>query len=197
MKVLVLGGSGRVGFTLVSLLIKHFRCQVTTTSSPSNTKKIHDLGLAPESIVDHYQVTSLAGGYDVVFDVVGTAQSEAACVAQLRDGGAYITFNGNLVRLADKSGVAGLAQGAVESACKRVRMMRDSRGVRYGYALFSPSGTTLNSLMRMAEKGVIVPDVGQVFPLEQIEEAYGWHGSGKVVITTTPTTTQATPKEAA
>lgn len=117
----------------------------------------------------------------------GTAQSEAASVGQLKNGGAYVTFNGSLVRHADSGGiVAGLVQGIGESACKRVNMMKDARGIRYGYALFSPSGKNLRSLMEMAEKGILQADVDKVFPLSQIAQAYEYcteaGGSGKVVI---------------
>jgi NADPH:quinone reductase-like Zn-dependent oxidoreductase len=187
MRVLVLGGSGRVGFTLLSLLSRHFHCHVTTTSSPQNMQKILDLGIQSDDVIDHSQVTQLRGGYDAVFDVLGTAQSEATCVAQLRSGGAYVTFNGSLVRHADEKGIlVGLANGVRESACKRVHMADNARGVRYGYALFAPNGAALGTLMGMAEKGVLVPDVGKVFSLNQIEKAYEFcmegGGSGKVVI---------------
>lgn len=187
MKVLVLGGSGRVGFTLVSILKRHFGCNVTTTSSQQNVQKILNLGLASDDVIDHAQVAQLSGGYDAVFDVVGTEQSEAACVALVRNGGAYITFNGSLVRNTDELGlVAGFAQGLRESACKRARISGGARGVRFGYALFAPSGTSLGTLMGMAESGELVADVGQVFPLDQIGKAYDFctegTGSGKVVI---------------
>lgn len=71
MKVLVLGGSGRVGFTLLALLARHFQCHVTTTSSQQNMQKILDLGIPRDDVIDHAQVTQLRGGYDVVFDVQG------------------------------------------------------------------------------------------------------------------------------
>eukprot|EP00026_Physarum_polycephalum_P011505 Phypoly_transcript_11735.p1 GENE.Phypoly_transcript_11735~~Phypoly_transcript_11735.p1 ORF type:complete len:366 (+),score=57.23 Phypoly_transcript_11735:74-1171(+) len=186
MKVLVLGGSGRVGFTLVSLLKQHLTCHVTTTTSQQNLQKLLDLGLPKEDVIDHAQVTQLRGGFDAVFDTQGTAQSEAACVAQLRNGGAYVTFNGSLVRQADSRGIAGLMQGIGENTCKRVNMVRDARGIHYGYALFSPSGENLRTLMGMADKGVVKADVDKVFNLEQIAQAYDYcmeaSGSGKVVI---------------
>jgi NADPH:quinone reductase-like Zn-dependent oxidoreductase len=186
MKVLVLGGSGRVGFTLISLLKRHFNCRVTTTTSQQNLQKILDLGFPKEDVIDHAQVTQLRGGYDAVFDTQGTAQSEAVCVAQLRNGGAYVTFNGLLVRHADSRGMTGLVQGIRESTCKRANMARDARGIRYGYALFSPSGENLKTLMGMADKGVVKADVDKVFSLDQIAQAYDYcveaSGSGKVVI---------------
>jgi NADPH:quinone reductase-like Zn-dependent oxidoreductase len=186
MKVLVLGGSGRVGFTLIALLKRRFLCRVTTTASQQNVQKITDLGIPSEEVIDHAQVTQLRGGFDVVFDTQGTAQSAAACVGQLRNRGAYVTFNGSLVRNADNHGIGGLVQGISESTCKRVNMARDARAIRYGYALFSPSGDNLRTLMDMADKGVIKADVDRVFTLNQIAQAYEYcieaGGSGKVVI---------------
>ena len=186
MKVLVLGGSGRVGFTVTSLLKRHFNCHVTTTSSQQNMQKILDLGMPRDDVIDHAQVTQLRGGFDAAFDTQGTAQSEAACVGQLRNGGAYVTFNGSLVRNTDNRGLVGFVHGVSESAWKRVSMARDARGIRYGYALFSPSGEALRALMALADNGVMKADVDKVFTLDQMAEAYEYcmerSGSGKVVI---------------
>jgi NADPH:quinone reductase-like Zn-dependent oxidoreductase len=187
MRVLVLGGSGRVGFTLAALLSRHLHCHVTVTSAPQNRQKLLDLGLPPDSVIDHAQVERLRGGFDAAFDTQGSALSEALCVRQLRAEGAYVTFNGSLVARADAHGFAcGLVQGVREGMQRRAQMRAGARGARFEYALFAPDGAALGKLMGMADRAELVCDVAKVFDLDEIGNAYEFcsqkGGSGKVVI---------------
>lgn len=184
--MLVLGGSGRVGFTLLSLLTRHYNCLVTTTASPNNHEKLVSLGIPTEMIVDHARITTQPGDYDVIFDTQGTPQTETVSIPLLKTGGTYITFNGSLVRRADSQGfTCGMVQGLRESLNKGAEL-RSAKGLHFGYALFAPDGEALNKLMKMAEKDELVSDVGKVFSLESLPQAFDFcfhkGASGKVII---------------
>ncbi len=152
--VLIHGGAGGIG-TIAIQLAKHIGAAVTTTVLPGSEEYVRSLG------ADHV-VTSRNGGFelpqgafDSVYDTLG-GDVYSASFGALRRGGTIVSM---------------LAQPDEELA--------QSHGVTAIYQLTDVNSTRLEQLAGLVQEGAVTIHVAQVFPFEQIREAFALRESGQ------------------
>jgi NADPH:quinone reductase-like Zn-dependent oxidoreductase len=160
-RVLIHGAAGGVGVFAVQIA-HHLGARVAATAAPANRELLERLGVA--TIVDYTaqrfedEVTAV----DVVLDTVGGATLERS-LKVLRPGGIVVTLPGPP------------PPGRAEAV-----------GVQAVFFVVEPNREDLVQVAELADKQVLRPVVGSVFPLPETRRAFehglGGHRPGKVVV---------------
>eukprot|EP01133_Synstelium_polycarpum_P007905 gene7905-9281_t len=186
MRVLVNGGNGGVGYFAINVLRRHFECHVTATCQPRNFDKLRQAGA--EETIDYREDYQSVPPFDIVFNCVdGGAEVEAKCIRSIKStGGHYISFNGPFVRASDQDGVLmGLPKSVFETRHAKATYQADNR-VKYDHALFVPSGKSLAKITAMFDSNQLGLNIGHIFPLSSIKDAYqcfeNGESNGKIVL---------------
>ncbi|EFA84317.1 zinc-containing alcohol dehydrogenase [Heterostelium album PN500] len=182
MRILVNGASGGVGFFAVNLLKNHLNCVVGATSSSGSFEKLKNGGadLLFDYNVDNSESPEWKGQFDLVLNCVDKGEEvQRRCIKALKRGGQYISFNSDLVRTSDSEGVLlGLPKAMLDNR-KRSEQIHEQQGIRFDTSLFVPSSKALSSITRLFESKQLVTNIGKVFSLTDIKDAYQYFEDGK------------------
>lgn len=187
-RVLILGGSGGVG-TFATQLLKAWGAHVTTTCSADACSFLRDLGA--NHLVD-YQARSVEGQlkdlqpFDFILDNVG-GHTEDWALSLLKpwSGATYVTLVTPFMFNVDRLGVAdGVFRSGATIGSKVLKHL--SKGVHYRWALFAPSGPSLDEITELVDARKIRPVVEKIFPFSEVPQAFlkmeRGHARGKTVI---------------
>lgn len=153
MKVLVHAGSGAVGSLMVRLAA-HLGAEVWATCSSANREDVLALGAAGVIAYDKEDFSALRG-FDVVFDLVG-GDTHDRSYPVLKPGGQLVWLVAAPIR-----------ERGEEFKVRVVRSMIDD------------DPQCLREVAVLAQQGVMVPAVGQCFPLAEAARAHALLESGK------------------
>lgn len=153
MKVLVHAGSGAVGSLMVRLAA-HLGAEVWATCSSANRDDVLALGAAGVIAYDKEDFSALRG-FDVVFDLVGGGTHDRSYPV-LKPGGQLVWLVAAPIR-----------ERGEEFKVRVVRSMIDD------------DPQCLREVAMLAQQGVMVPAVGQCFPLAEAARAHALLESGK------------------
>lgn len=160
-KVFIHGGSGGIGSIAIQIA-KNIGAYVATTATGEQIDVVKKLGA--NEVIDYksQDFVEALRDYDAVFDTVG-GDDFTKSLNILKKGGIAVSMNAN----ADEAKVKELGVTAIHHSTK-------------------VNTADLDKLRELVEAGDIKPQVGKVFPLEQIVEAFEARESGsaqgKVVI---------------
>lgn len=154
-KLFIHGGGGGIGSVAVQIA-KQIGAYVAATATGDDVQRVSDLGA--DEVIDYKQqdFTDLLKDYDAAYDTVG--------------GGDFVKMFGIL------------KQGGV--AVTMIAAPEKEKAKEYGVTAINQmtSVTTekLNELCKLAEEGVVKPNVGKVFPLTDTRQAFEARESGSV-----------------
>lgn len=154
-KIFIHGGSGGIG-TIAIQIAKNIGAYVATTAAGDGLDLAKQLGA--DKIIDYktQEYSELISDYDAVFDTVGGSDFIKS-FSILKKGGIAVTMAGQVDQsLADKSGITAIAQNTHTNT------------------------EMLGKLTSLVESGVVTAQVGKVFPLDQIREAFTAKQSGSI-----------------
>lgn len=166
-RVLIHAGAGGVGHFAVQFAA-YFGAHVTATASAANADFVRSLGA--ERVVDRHseRFEEVAGGQDVVIDLVGNATDDTGTrsLAALRPHGLVVSVpTGAWPTMADEAAAAGM------------------RATGYTVA---PDARTLDIVTRLIDDGAVRVHVDREFPLAEGAEAHrvieGRRVRGKLVL---------------
>ena len=163
--VLINGASGAVG-TMAVQLAKHLGAEVTAVCSGANGELVRRLGA--DHVIDYKTEDFTRNGqrYDVIMDNHGNAPYSRV-KGSLRPGGRFLMIVGDLWQMLAASRHKAVISGSENDS--------------------SISADSYQTLMSLAEQGVLKPVIDSVLPFEQIVEAHhrvdGGHKVGSVVLT--------------
>jgi len=162
MKVLIHGGGGAIG-SLAIQIAKHLGAHVAATTRSANAAYVAGLGADRVIAYDCEDFAAALRGYDAVFDLVG-GEVHRRSYPVLRRGGMLVYLIAEPIE--DRSAEYGVS---VKSAVIHDRI------------------ETLEAVLALAGRGILRPQVGQVFPLRDCAEAHrlvesGAHTRGRVVL---------------
>ncbi|XP_051880729.1 reticulon-4-interacting protein 1 homolog, mitochondrial [Pristis pectinata] len=187
-RVLILGGSGGIG-TFAIQLLKAWGAHVTTTCSADAFSFLKDLGA--DHVID-YQAQSVEKQledqelFDFILDNVGGRTEDWALnLLKPWSGATYVTLVTPFMLNVDRLGIAdGMFRSGATVGSKVLKHL--SKGVHYRWALFAPSGPSLDEITELVEERKIRPVVEQIFPFSEVPQAFlkmeGGHARGKTVI---------------
>lgn len=163
MKVLVHGAGGAIG-SLAVQIARHHGASVAGTTRSANVDYVRGLGADAVIAYDMVDFTAGPERYDVVFDTVG-GEIHRRSYGVLRPGGLLVY----------------LIAAPIEDLSAQF-------GVTLKRAPIHDRIETLESVLDLAGRGILKPQVGAVFPLAQCAEAHrlvasGAHTRGRVVLT--------------
>jgi alcohol dehydrogenase len=160
-KIFITGGAGGIGRVAI-MLAKYLGAHVATTVALADIELAKELGA--DEVIDYtsQNFLDLLSDYDAVFDTVGGGDFNKT-LDILKPGGIAVTMSGQPDQDKAKDlGVTAIAQSTHVTT------------------------VALDKLRDLIEQGVIKPQVGRVFKLEEIRQAFvaREHGkvSGKVVL---------------
>jgi NADPH:quinone reductase-like Zn-dependent oxidoreductase len=154
-KLFVHGGAGGIG-SLAIQIAKNIGAYVATTATGEGIDLVKTLGA--DEVID-YKVQNFAEtlkDFDAVFDTVGGDEFTKS-LAILKRGGTAVSMAGQ----ADEAKAAEFGVTAITQSTK-------------------VTTEALDKLRELVEAGVVKPQVAQVFPLDQIQEAFTMLESGAV-----------------
>ena len=185
-KVLVHGGSGGLGSTVIQLA-KHLGATVATTARGENAELVRSLGA--DVVVDYTKedFAEVLSGYDVVLDSRGGENLERS-LSVLKPGGQAIGVSGppdpELAKQLGAPKYMGVAMGLLS---RKVRRQARKLGVSYSFLFMQADGGQLRELASLYDAGHLRPLVDKAFPFDQTLEALAYveqgRANGKVVIT--------------
>ncbi|AQW56196.1 NADP-dependent oxidoreductase [Streptomyces violaceusniger] len=185
-RVFISGGAGGVG-TLAIQLAVWLGAKVATTASPRGEELVRSLGA--ETVIDYrtQKFKDRLSDYDGAFDLTG-GQDLIDSFAILKRGAKTVSIAGipdaTTARVDLDAGP--LVTAALAAASAKIRRAARRKGVGYRYLFMHPSGADLEVLAELVDKGTLKTVTEQVFPFEQIAEAFAYleqgHAKGKVVI---------------
>lgn len=154
-KLFIHGGAGGIG-SLAIQIAKHLGAYVATTATGSGIEFVKSLGA--DEVIDYTQqkFSDVLHDYDAVFDTVGGDDFNIA-LGILKSGGVAVS----MLQLADESRAQEL-------------------GVRTIMQHTKVTTEDLAKLAALVDEGVVTPQVDEVYPLEQVAEAFKARESGKV-----------------
>lgn len=160
-KIFIHGGAGGIGSVAIQIA-KQIGAYIATTATGENVEFVKKLGA--NEVID-YKVQDFSGtlkGYDAVFDTVGGDDFNKSFAILKKNGIAV-----SMIAPADEAKANELGITAMTQATKVNTMM-------------------LDELRHLIEAGTVTPQIGKVFPLEQIQKAFVARETssirGKVVI---------------
>ena len=164
-KLFIHGGAGGIG-TIAIQIAKNLGAYVATTATGEGMQTVKALGA--DEVIDYKteRFTEKLQDYDAVFDTVGGDDFNNA-LSILKPGGTAVSM---------------LAQADEERAkAQDVTAITQSTQV---------TTERLNALRDLVESGVVAPQVGKTFQLDDVRQAFlereNGHTSGKIVLTIAP-----------
>jgi NADPH:quinone reductase-like Zn-dependent oxidoreductase len=163
--VLINGASGAVG-TMAVQLAKHLGAEVTGVCSGANAELVR--GLGADHVIDYTTDDFTRNGqrYDVIMDNHGNAPY-ARVKGSLKPGGRFLMVIGDLWQMLAASRHKAVISGSANDS--------------------SISADSYQTLMSLAERGLLKPVIDSVLPFAQIVEAHrrvdGGHKVGSLVLT--------------
>ncbi|MDO1582733.1 NADP-dependent oxidoreductase [Rhizobium oryzicola] len=154
-KVLVHAGAGAVGGLLIQLC-HHLGAQVTTTCRSSNEDYVRGLGADRVIAYDRQDFSELVREQDVVFDLMGGAVHDKSYMT-LKKGGRLVWLVADPI----------IDRGA-------------EFGVSVTRAMVTDDKVALQSMMDLAEAGVLRPQVARTLPLDEAAEAHRLMERGEI-----------------
>lgn len=161
-KILIHGGAGGIGSVAIQLA-KSLGAYVATSVSTKDLDYAKSLGA--DEVIDYktQKFEEILKDFDAVFDTIGSEVTDRSFKV-LKKGGILASMKGEpSIEMATQYGVTGVAVNTINN------------------------GERLKKLTRLVEQGVVKPQIGKVFPIDQIKEAFIFkevnHPEGKVVIT--------------
>lgn len=154
-KILIHGGSGGIGSVAVQLA-KHIGAYVATTANSDDVEYLKKLGA--DEVIDYksQKFSELLSDFDGVFDTIG-GDTYKDSFKVLRPGGIIVSMlaqpNEELMEKYDVTAVA-----------------QQTRTTKEG----------LNELTELVEQGIITPQVGKIYPLNQVQDAFRARESGQI-----------------
>lgn len=150
-KILITGGAGGIGQIAIQIA-KSLGAYVATTATGEDMQSVQVLGA--DEVIDYktQDYTTILKDYDAVFDTVGHDELQRATNI-VKSGGIVVSMAGQPEA---NEGVTAIAQMTQVSSDK------------------------LNQLRQLAEAGTVKPNVGKVFSLDEIQEAFTARESGTV-----------------
>ncbi|KAL6236700.1 hypothetical protein BDW75DRAFT_229348 [Aspergillus navahoensis] len=159
-KVLVTGAAGAVGLHVTA----------ATSSNPRNEKFLHGLGADGVTEYTSLHAPSYRDAYDIVIDTVG-GQPLASAWNCVKAGGTLVSVDSSSFNFVEEHRRQGVARG----------------GIRALFFIVEGGRQSLDALARFAEAGILKIFVLDVYPLEEVREAYEKasgrsSGRGKIVL---------------
>ncbi|UYN99517.1 MAG: NAD(P)-dependent alcohol dehydrogenase [Devosia sp.] len=156
--ILVLGGSGAVGLSLVQLA-RHQGADVTATTSAPNRDLLTRFG--SHQVIDYTATNPLAGParYDIVADCVAATDFARAQKA-LKPGGRYLAIAGGIREML----------GSLRKGADGTRMIAGPAAER---------AEDIVELARLAEAGTYVSHVDRVFSFSDLPAAHAYVDTGR------------------
>lgn len=184
-KVFIQAGSGGVG-TLAIQLAKQLGAFVATTTSAENADLVKSLGA--DAVIDYrtQDFETELQDYDVVLHSQDTKTLEKS-LRILKKGGKMVSISGPPdPRFAESKGLNWFMKMVIFLLSRKVLKQAQKEGKDYSFLFMKADGKQLAQLSTMAEEGNIQPVIDQVFPFEQLNEAFVYvekgRAKGKVVV---------------
>jgi NADPH:quinone reductase-like Zn-dependent oxidoreductase len=159
-KIFIYGGAGGIGSVAIQVA-KHMGAYVATTATGNNIEYVKSLGA--DEVVDYkaQDYAEVLHDFDAAYDLVGNDFNKVLAI--LKRGGVAVS----MVAEAD------------EAIAKNLGVVAIHQGTKVTTAV-------LDDLCQLVESGVVTPQIDQVFPLEQVEQAFITRerggGRGKIVL---------------
>jgi acryloyl-coenzyme A reductase len=156
--VLITGASGGVGVMAVQLARRMGARVIATTTSDGKVEALRDLGaqeiiVSPDGKFHDEAIHRSDGGIDLALELTGSA-TFASALRSLRRGGRMVVV------------------GNIETAKVQIN---PGALIVYGHSIMGSASCTqqdVEDVVRLVEKGELVPRVDRVLPLEQAAEAH-------------------------
>ncbi len=154
-KIFIHGGAGGIG-TVAIQIAKHLGAYVATTATGDNIGYVKQLGA--DEVIDYktQDFAEVLKNFDAVFDTVGGDEFNKS-LAILKPGGVAVS----MIAQADQAKAAELGVTAMTQGTK-------------------VTTEALGELRDLVDSGVVTPHVGQVFPLDEIRQAFTAREAGTV-----------------
>lgn len=152
-KILITGGAGGIGRVAIQIA-KHLGAYVATTSTGEGISVVKSLGA--DEVIDYKSQAfeEVLSEYDAVLDTVG-GDGFAKTLTVLRKGGIAVTLAAQTDEAkAQKLGVTAIAQ------------------------MTHVNSEVLTQLRELVEDGTVKPQIGKVYPLDEIQDAFTTRDSG-------------------
>lgn len=161
--ILVIGGSGGVG-SMVVQIAKARDAIVTAVCSTKNIDFVKSLGA--DKIIDYCKEDYLnkQAAYDVVFNTIGH-QSVSSCSNLLKTHGVFIDC-----AAPSFTGAVGLTRRYLSFSTLKNR-----------FFLYQASSTDLREIAELVDAGKLMPEVGKLLTLKDIEEGHRLSKAGRTV----------------
>jgi NADPH:quinone reductase-like Zn-dependent oxidoreductase len=187
-RVLIHAGAGGVGSVAIPIA-KSLGAEVITTTSTRNVELCRALGA--DLVIDYTQQdhTELLSDLDVVVDSLGIKERPRS-LKVLRRGGRLIRLEAGIpAQVARHGPLLGTLFAVSGGAAFTIRAWLDKR-VRVFHPVRPLDGARLAKITELVERGVIRPQIHQVYPLEQIAAAHAdseaGHARGKIIVDLQP-----------
>jgi len=189
-KILIHGGGGGLGSTAVQLA-HHLGAKVATTVSTHNIELVKKLGA--NIVIDYTKedFSTKLSDYDFVLDSVGGSNLEKSLTI-LKPGGLAISVVGPPdVDFAKQLGAPAPIGFYMHLLSHKIRKQAKALNVRYEFMFMKSSGSQLEKLRLLYEKGELQPVIDRIFPFDKTLDAInyveqGKAKSGKVVVQVVP-----------
>ncbi|QHO31811.1 Reticulon-4-interacting protein 1 [Arachis hypogaea] len=125
------------------------------------------------SSLSHVDVeVAIKGKFDAVLDTIGVPETERMGINFLKQGGHYMTLQGEAASLADRFGLAvGLPAAKVAELQKQIRY-RYSHGIDYSWTYMRADIEGLIEIRKLCEAGKLKIPVDKTYPITQVREAH-------------------------
>ncbi|MGO4417904.1 NADP-dependent oxidoreductase [Streptomyces sp. MCAF7] len=177
-KVLVHGGAGGLGSTLIQLA-KYLDAEVATTARGSAEELVRSLGA--DIVVDYTKedFSSVLSGYDLVVDGLG-GENLMKSLTVLAPGGLALGVAGPPdAGFARQLGAPRVFELVLSLLSRKVRRAAKKAGVRYSFFFMRSDGKQLAHLAGLYDAGALRPVVDTVFPFDQTPQAMAFVEAGK------------------
>jgi len=154
-KIFIHGGAGGIG-TIAIQIAKNTGAYVATTAKAEDTEFVKERGA--DQVIDYrtQNFADVLSEYDAVFDLVGGDDFNKALTILKRGGKAV-----SMIAQADEAKATELGVTALSQA---TQVTTDA----------------LNILTKLIEDGIVTPQIGKTFSLDQIKEAFEARESGSI-----------------
>lgn len=154
-KLFIHGGAGGIGSIAIQIA-KHIGAYVATTAADDGIEFVGRLGA--DKVIDYKQqkFADILSDYDAAFDTVG-GEDFLTSLAILKRGGVAVSMTAHI--------------DAAEASERGITVLTQSTHV---------TSEILNELTKLVESGVVSPQVGKVYPLAQVQQAFEARESGTV-----------------
>lgn len=183
-KVLVHGGLGSVGSLAVGMLRNMGANVEISHRAPMPTGAAVEDGI---EVIDVFQAgaRSVRARYDAILNCAAF-QGEERLFPLIKGGGCYVTIVHPLLATLDEFGWLRGALRARHIWRTQARQFRAFGGSGYRWVIFKPDARAHRNLERMANQGLLKPDIACVMPIQDAADAHARmasaRGRGKIVL---------------